>query len=72
MEDKERLMTQKIVFTAEEDRQLDDLIYKFKSDDEYYAHIQRQAVSHILRAKGSNQKPTAEQRLINIIISNRY
>ena len=65
-------MTQKIEFTAEEDRQLDDLIDKFKSDDEYYAHIQRQAVSHILRAKDSNQKPPAEQRLINIIISNRY
>ena len=65
-------MTQKIEFTAEEDRQLDDLIDKFKSDDKYYAHIQRQAVSHILRAKGSNQKPTAEQRLINILISNRY
>ena len=65
-------MTQKIEFTAEEDRQLDDLIDKFKSDDDYYTHIKRQAVSHILRAKGSNQKPTAEQRLINIIISNRY
>ena len=65
-------MSQKIEFTSEEDRQLDDLIDKFKSDDEYYAHIQRQAVSHILRAKGSYQKPTAEQRLINIIISNRY
>ena len=65
-------MTQKIEFTSEEDRQLDDLIDKFKSDDEYYAHIQRQSVSHILRAKGSNQKPTAEQRLIDIIISNRY
>ena len=70
MEDKK--MSQKIEYTPEEDRQLDELIDKFKSDDEYYAHIQRQAVSHILRAKGSNQKPTAEQRLINIIISNRY
>lgn len=65
-------MTQKIEFTAEEDRQLDDLIAKFKSDDEYYAHIQRQAVSHILRAKGGNQRPTAEERLISIVISNRY
>jgi hypothetical protein len=65
-------MTQKIEFTAEEDRQLDDLIDKFKSDNEYYAHIQRQTVSHILRVKGSNQKPTAEQRLISIIINNRY
>ena len=65
-------MTQNIEYTTEEDRQLDELIDKFKSDDEYYAHIQRQAVSHILRAKGSNQKSTAEQRLINIIINNRY
>ena len=65
-------MTQKIEYTAEEDRQLDDLIDKFKSDDEYYAHIQRQAVSNILRAKGGNQRPTAEERLINIVISNRY
>ena len=65
-------MTQKIEFTAEEDRQLDDLIDKFKSDDEYYAHIQRQAVSLILRAKGGNHRPTAEERLISIVISNRY
>ena len=65
-------MTKKIEFNAEEDRQLDDLIDKFKSDDDYYAHIQRQAVSHILRAKGGNQRPTAEERLISIIISNRY
>ena len=65
-------MTQKIEFTAEEDRHLDDLIDKFKSDDEYYAHIQRQAVPHILRAKGGNQRPTAEERLISIVISNRY
>ena len=65
-------MTKKIEFTAEEDRQLDDLIDKFKSDDDYYAHVQRQAVAHILRAKGGNQRPTAEERLISIVISNRY
>ena len=65
-------MSQKIEYTQEEDRQLDELIDKFKSDDEYYAHIQRQAVSHILRVKGGNQRPTAEERLISIVISNRY
>mgnify|MGYP001444442826 CR=1 FL=1 len=65
-------MTQKIEFTVEEDRQLDELIDKFKSDDEYYAHIQRQTVSHILRQKGDNRRPTAEERLINIVVSNRY
>jgi len=65
-------MTQNIEYTTEEDRQLDELIDKFKSDDEYYAHIQRQAVSHILRQKGDNRRPTAEERLINIVVSNRY
>jgi len=65
-------MTQNIEFTAEEDRQLDELIDKFKSDDGYYAHIQRQTVSRILRQKGGNQRPTAEERLISIVISNRY
>ena len=66
------IMTHKKEFTAEEDRQLDDLIDKFKTDDEYYAHIQRQAVSHILQAKGGNQRPTAEEQLISIVITNRY
>ena len=65
-------MTQKIEFTAEEDRQLDDMIDKFKSDDEYNAHIQREAVTYILRAKRGSQRPTAKERLISIIISNRY
>ena len=49
MEDKK--MSQKIEYTPEEDCQLDELIDKFKSDDEYNAHIQREAVTYILRAK---------------------
>ena len=65
-------MSQEIKFTEEEDRQLDDLIDKFKSDDTYYAHIHRQTVSHTLRQKGDNRRPTAEERLINIVVSNRY
>ena len=70
MEDKK--MSQKIEYTPEEDRQLDELIDKFKSDDEYNAHIQREAVTNILRAKRGNQRPTAKERLISIIINNRY
>ena len=65
-------MSQEIKFTEEEDKQLDDLIDKFKSDDAYYAHILRQTVSHIFRQKGDNRRPTAEERLINIVVSNRY
>jgi hypothetical protein len=65
-------MIQEIKFSEAEDKQLDDLIDKFKTDDAYYAHIQRQTVSHILRQKGDNRRPTAEERLINIVVSNRY
>ena len=49
-------MSQKIEYTPEEDRQLDELIDKFKSDDEYNAHIQREAVTYILRAKKGKPK----------------
>ena len=65
-------MSQKIEYTPEEDRQLDELIDKFKSDDEYNTHIQREVVTYILRAKRVGQRPTAKERLISIIISNRY
>ena len=51
---------------------LDELIDKFKSDDEYNVHIQREAVTYILRAKRGSQRLTAKERLISIIISNRY
>ena len=65
-------MIKKIEYTPEEDRQLDELIDKFKSDDEYNAHIQREVVTCIIRAKRGSQRPTAKERLISIIINNRY
>jgi hypothetical protein len=65
-------MTQKIEFTAEEDLQLDDLIDKFKSDDEYYALIQRTAVTRILSKNTKSGRPSAEERLIKLLINNRY
>ena len=59
--------------TPQEERELDQLIEKFKNDDKYFAHIQRQATSHILNQKiTSTQKPTAEQRLLDLVIKYRY
>jgi len=59
--------------TPQEERELDQLIEKFKSDDKYFAHIQRQATSHILNKKiTSTQKPTAEQRLLDLVVKYRY
>ena len=56
---------------SQEEKELDQLIEKFKTDDEYNAHIQRQTVSHILRHK-SKEKKTAEDRLIEMVINSRY
>tara|TARA_E500000081_G_scaffold53678_1_gene56680 strand:+ start:481 stop:678 length:198 start_codon:yes stop_codon:yes gene_type:complete len=59
--------------TPQEERELDQLIEKFKSDDKYFAHIQRQATSHILTRKiTSTQKLTAEQRLLDLVVKYRY
>ena len=55
----------------QEEKELDQLIEKFKTDDEYNAHIQRQTVSHILRNK-SKEKKNAEDRLIEMVINLRY
>lgn len=55
----------------QEEKELDQLIEKFKTDDEYFAHIQRQTVSHILRNKLKEEK-TAEERLIEMVINSRY
>ena len=59
--------------TSQEEREFDQLIEKFKSDDKYFAHIQRQATSHILTQKiTSTQKPTAERRLLDLVVKYRY
>ena len=59
--------------TPQEERELDQLIEKFKSDDKYFAHIQRQATSHILTRKiTSTQKLTTEQRLLDLVVKYRY
>ena len=58
--------------TKDEELELDQLIDKFKKDDEYFAHIQRKAVTRILIKNTKNKRPSAEERLLNIVINNRY
>ncbi len=59
--------------TPEEEREFDQLIERFKSDDKHFAHIQRQATSHILTQKiTSTQKPTVEQRLLDLVVKYKY
>jgi hypothetical protein len=56
----------------DEELELDQLIDKFKNDDKYFAHIQRKAVTHILSKNTKNRRISAEERLLNIVINNRY
>jgi hypothetical protein len=58
--------------TKDEELELDELIDKFKNDDEYFAHIQRTAVTHILSKNPKSGRPSAEERLIRLLINNRY
>ena len=58
--------------TKDEDLELDELIDKFKNDDEYFAHIQLTAVTRILSKNTKSGRPSAEERLLNIVINNRY
>ena len=58
--------------TKDEELELDELIEKFKNDDEYFAHIQRTAVTRILSKNTKNGRPSAEERLIKLLINNRY
>jgi len=58
--------------TKDEELELDELIDKFKNDDEYFAHIQRTAVTHILSKNTKSGRPSAEERLIKLLINNRY
>ena len=58
--------------TKDEELELDELIDKFKNDDEYFAHIQSTAVTHILSKNTKSGRPSAEERLIKLLINNRY
>ncbi|MDC0968721.1 hypothetical protein OAS25_06565 [Alphaproteobacteria bacterium] len=58
--------------SKDEELELDQLIDKFKNDDKYFAHIQRKAVTRILSKNTKNRRISAEDRLINIVINNRY
>ena len=63
----------KYTFTQDEDNELDQLIERFKSNDEYFAYIQRQVVTHILSENiKDKKKPTAELRLLDLVKKTRY
>lgn len=55
------------------DQELDRLIERFKSDDEYFDKINRNVTSRILAGKRkTKEEQQAEDKLIDLVISLRY
>ena len=56
-----------------QEQELNQLIDKFKNDEEYFGYINRKATSHILvRKKNSEEGFSAEAKLLDLVVSLRY
>ena len=60
--------------TKAEERELNHLMNKYKNDDEYFAHMNREVTSFMLLGGvgGIKGRPTPEQMLLALLVSGRY
>ena len=61
--------------TQKEETQLNDLMSKYKNDDEYFAQMNREVTSFmILRGRKSlnGRRPTPEEMLLALLVSGRF
>ena len=60
--------------TKAEEKELNHLIDKYKNDDEFFAHMNRQVTSFILLGGvgGIKGRPTPEQMLLALLVSGRF
>ena len=60
--------------TKTEERELNHLMDKYKNDDEYFAHMNRQVTTFMLLGGvgGIKGRPTPEQMLLALLVSGRY
>ena len=60
--------------TKEEEQELNHLMDKYKNDDEFFAHMNRQVTSFILLGgvSGIKGRPTPEQILLALLVSGRF
>ena len=60
--------------TKAEEKELNHLMDKYKNDDEFYAHMNREVTSFILLggADGIKGRPTPEQMLLALLVSGRF
>ena len=60
--------------TKEEELELNHLMDKYKNDDEYFAHMNREVTSFMLLGGvgGIKGRPTPEQMLLALLVSGRF
>ena len=60
--------------TKAEEQELNHLMDKYKNDDEYFAHMNRQVTTFMLLGGvgGIKGRPTPEQMLLALLVSGRY
>ena len=61
--------------TKEEERELNQLMDKFKNDDEYFAQMNREVTSFMIlgcRKPLNGRRPTPEEMLLALLVSGRF
>ena len=60
--------------TKEEEKELNQLMNKYKNDDEYFAHMNREVTSFMLLGgvSGIKGRPTPEQMFLALLVSGRF
>ena len=60
--------------TNEEEQELNHLMNKYKNDDEFFAHMNREVTTFMLlgRMRSIKERPTPEEMLLALLVSGRY
>jgi len=60
--------------TAVEEKELDELMEKYKNDDEYFAHMNRKVTTFMLLGgtRSIKGRPTPEQMLLALLVNGRF
>ncbi len=61
--------------TKEEELELNQLMDKFKNDDAYFAHMNREVTSFMIlgcRKPLNGRRPTPEEMLLALLVSGRF
>ena len=61
--------------TKEEEQELNHLMDKYKNDDEFFAHMNREVTSFMIlgcRKPLNGRRPTPEEMLLALLVSGRF